>query len=75
MRALASADDVLGALRAIRKDHTHPHFIHAFRYPADRGYGKPQARVDITSSGHSITEILHAARLLATARGDAESAT
>ena len=58
MRALASADDVLAALRAILTDHMHPHFMHAFKYVADRGYGKPQVHIDVTSSGRSLADVL-----------------
>ena len=68
MRTLASHEDVLAAVRAVLADHTHPHFIAAFKYMADRGYGKPQVHIDVTSEGASITEILHAARLRAANR-------
>ena len=62
MRVLASADDVLAALRAILTDHLHPHFMHAFKYAADRGYGKPQVHIDVTSSGRSLADVLHEGR-------------
>ena len=65
MRELASHEDVLAALRAVLADHTNPHFIHAFRYVADRGYGKPIAHVDITSERQSISDVLKAARVRA----------
>ena len=73
MRALASADDVLAALRAILADHMHPHFMHAFKYTADRGYGKPQVHIDVTSDGRSLADVLNEGRArVARMRADIE---
>lgn len=65
MRALASHEDVLAAVRAVLADHTHAHFIATFRYVADHGYGKPVGHADITSNGESISDVLKAARVRA----------
>ena len=73
MRALASADDVLAALRTILTDHMHPHFMHAFKYTADRGYGKPQVHIDVTSDGRSLADVLNEGRArVARMRADIE---
>ena len=62
MRALASSDEVLSALRTILSDQDHPAFIKAFTYCADRAYGKATQPVEMTTSGESIADILRKGR-------------
>ena len=38
---LVSRDETLRALATILSNPNHPHFVHALKYCADRGYGKP----------------------------------
>jgi hypothetical protein len=55
MRELASDPDVVGNLAAILKDGTHPDFLKAWEKVSDRGYGKAQQHMDVTSNGQAIT--------------------
>lgn len=46
LRELASADEVLDAVRAILQDHSHPQFLRALEYASERGYGKEAQGVE-----------------------------
>lgn len=57
MAAIASGDKQLKALEEIAKDKGHPDFLKALAFAADRGYGKAQQHVDVTTGGQPITVV------------------
>lgn len=64
MQRLAASPRAIEKLRALLEDDDVPHdtFLKALAHATDRGFGKTQQHVDVTTSGPSIAEILRKGR-------------
>ena len=54
LAALASREETIRALAAILEDPNHPHFIHALKFAADRGYGRPTQPLQIDADNRVV---------------------
>lgn len=57
MAALASDDDTIKALREILADKSHPQYMQALKFAAERGYGVPTQNVDLNGGRSDHTAL------------------
>lgn len=62
MRALASSPKAIERLRKLTDDSDPDIFLKALTFAADRGYGKAQQHIDVTTGGESLSDVLRRGR-------------